>query len=251
VKLAEATPVVGAGPGFRWWRTGRDYVVEWAGILTAQIDGDGVIHSVTPCGDAEPRAVEKVRQGAAAAFAHAVAGGISLHASAVALGDAATVCVGTSGAGKSTLASALCKDHGFSLLADDVAVLREGSDWCVAPSEANVWLAPSWAHSQRTKEPVHCAPARAPSSIRSIVALAFDESAAVPGVVRMRGIEAAAVILDSVIRFETTAFRMTREIDLASALVRDTRVWRVVRPNGVRANEVAMIVARLAQSEAQ
>jgi hypothetical protein len=61
------------------------------------------------------------------AFLLSLRGATVLHASAVALGDAALAFVGQSGHGKSTLAALMCLDGGADLVTDDVLVVRAGA----------------------------------------------------------------------------------------------------------------------------
>jgi hypothetical protein len=70
-------------------------------------------------------------------------GHISLHASAVAIGEAALALLGPAGAGKSTTAAALA-DLGYRVLAEDVVTLKEvGNSFLVEPGYPCIRLWPS------------------------------------------------------------------------------------------------------------
>lgn len=68
-----------------------------------------------------------------------------LHASVVAVNDSAIALLGSNGAGKSSLAAAFAR-NGYSVLADDVAVLQDGNDhFLVHPTYPTLALARSTA----------------------------------------------------------------------------------------------------------
>lgn len=70
-------------------------------------------------------------------------GFISLHASAVAIGDQAVAIVGPAGSGKSTTAAALA-ERGYRILAEDVVTLRDlGAEFLVQPAYPSIRLWPS------------------------------------------------------------------------------------------------------------
>ena len=74
-------------------------------------------------------------------------GSISLHASAVALGNQAIALVGPAGSGKSTTAAAFA-DRGYGILAEDVATLNDqGSTFWLQPGYPCIRL---WPHSVET-----------------------------------------------------------------------------------------------------
>jgi hypothetical protein len=233
------------GVGFRWRPAGTGYVAEWEGIVTVRIDAAGTIREVDVNPGAALEAVEKVRSGAAAAFARFVAGGFSLHSSAACDDGGAVVCVGPSGVGKSTVMSFVCSSYGLRLLADDVAGLSPVDGiWHVLPSEKSVWLQ-SPSSAARAKHPSARAAALAPARISSVVALAFDDSALGLEVRQLRPVDAAAELLSSLMRFATDAQHMLREVELAAAIERQAPVFRVVRPHVTPPEEVAAEIVRL------
>jgi hypothetical protein len=70
-------------------------------------------------------------------------GTLTLHASAVRLGDVAVALVGPQGAGKSTTAGSFAK-AGYPVLTDDVAPLRDGGDvFEITPAYPNIRLWPA------------------------------------------------------------------------------------------------------------
>ena len=144
-----------------------------------------------------------------------------MHASAVAVNGRAALFVGASGAGKSTLAARLCASTRVELLADDVAGLEvAGSEWHAIPSESVFWLGPDGA---KDKRPVQCAgPAARPAPLHWAFSLCFDERLAEPTFRRLRGAEAASVLVGAMMRFETIPAVWKREFDVVGALVAQT-----------------------------
>jgi hypothetical protein len=229
--------MTGSNPGerqgrmFRWRWTDEGYIAEWPGILAILATSDGGIREVVISPDAPSEAVEKVRRGAAVAFARAIAGKSSLHASAVSFDGAALLCVGPSGAGKSSLAKVLCERAGARLLADDVTLVDEvAGRWHASPSETAVWLRTSADASERPKVPIPCPTAGSSAPIAWIVQMSFDDELKVPYVCPLKGAAAPAVLLSALVRFDPSPALMLREMTLAAALLTQAAILHAVRP---------------------
>jgi hypothetical protein len=182
---------------FRIGRAGDDLVAEWAGLCTVRVTASGDVRRFTPCAGVDVEKARRLLSGPVQALVRHLAGEVSLHASAVALGDAALVFLGSSTCGKSTVAADLCRARA-KMLADDAAFLeqRERSFW-VSPSESIHWLredaadlfgAAEAGSAKRPLSPV--ALATGPVPLRLMVALVFDETADRPTLRRLHGHEA-------------------------------------------------------------
>jgi HPr kinase/phosphorylase len=220
---------------FRWGRADGWYVAEWgAGLVTAWVDSDGTVLSITGAEGTTPAQIERMRRGAIAAFARAVVGHPSLHASAVAFDERAIVMVGPSGAGKSTLAAELCRREGVRLLADDVAGLeRAAGTWHALPSEPFHWLIDG--ENQGSKRSI--APrivADRPAVIGAIVCLDFDEALEEPRLRDLRGAGALGVLIEAVLRFDRGAPVWVREFELIGELTEQAKIYRLSRPRTSR-----------------
>lgn len=122
-------------------RRGDQLVAEWPDQARLTVKRDGTDARFVPDPTADPTEVEKLRRGAVRLLLTHLAGGIPLHASAVAVDGAAVVFVGGAGHGKSTLAAAFCEILGASLLGDDaVTIERSGDGYDVVALEENHWL---------------------------------------------------------------------------------------------------------------
>jgi hypothetical protein len=231
--------------GFRWGRAGEDYVAEWSGVLSIRASACGEIKQITPAPGASLDAIEKVRRGAAAAFARALAGKLSLHASAVACGRSALACVGPSGVGKSTIAERLCRRDNVELLADDVAAVefRDGR-WQMQPSESQLWLT-SEGQSDSTKTAIAVQTATSSVPLRWVIALRFDDALPGPESRRLAGARVGAALLEAGVRFDVAPRKLRLELDLADGLASQALVYEVARPHRTSADSVAELLARL------
>jgi hypothetical protein len=229
--------VVDAQRAFRWGRVGQDVVAEWNGVLALRARADGEVISWSPAPGARKDIVDKLRCGVAAAFLRALRGKHSLHASAVAYGGSALVCVGESGAGKSTVAASLC-NKGARLLADDIAGIEAiGSRWHIVPSEPVLWLRHRESEDKAT---VSADLAEHPAAIEWIAMFRFDDTANAPVVHRLRGGDAVAALVGAMVRFEATPAVWASELDLVGALTAQAGVFEVARSRHVTAEDVAM-----------
>jgi hypothetical protein len=231
--------------GFRWGYVGEDVVAVWEDILTLRATRDGELKALEPMVGAAREIVEKTRRGAATAFLRARQHKHSLHASAVEWKGRALLFVGDSGAGKSTTAERLCRRGGVGLLSDDLAAIEPRQNgWHVLPSEAVLWLEASDSRTKTSTTPLRAA--KEPASVRCIVSLAFIEKDATLEVKELRGAEAVAALLPSLVRFDPNPIVWERELDVLSGLVSQAVVLRATRSRDVPPDEVAnVLVARL------
>jgi hypothetical protein len=193
-----------------------------------------------PDSHATKAALEKVANGEAAAFLRSLAGGLSLHASAVAHHGAALMMIGPSGAGKSTTAAAMCSGFGASLLADDVAGL-ELAPWGLRalPSEGSSWLDDGCGNKRSVATRV----ATQPADVKAIVWLSFDESLRSPRVVRVRGSAIVSQMLEALLRFDLAPTVWEREFELLSRLTEDIQLLSLSRSRRVSPEQTAQLVA--------
>jgi hypothetical protein len=231
--------------GFRWGRVGEDYVAEWPGVLSVRASAGGELQEITPAPGAPADAIEKIRRGAALAFTRAIAGKPSLHASAVAQGGSALVCVGPSGVGKSTIAERLCRHDHVKLLADDVAGLDFCDEqWRVLPSESRLWLAPE-SECGSSKKAIEVPTATLAAPLRWVIALCFDDALRGPVCRRLTGASVGAVLLEASVRFDVTPQKLRLELDLADGLASQAVVYEVARPRCTSAENVAQLLVEL------
>jgi len=226
---------------FRCRRSDEVIVAEWEGLLTLRATATGDLLAFEPARDLPRHRVEKLRDGVAAAFLRSLRGSHSLHAAAVASAGATLICVGRSGAGKSTLAAGLCEQRDVELLSDDIAALelRRGL-WHVVPSEASIWL-----HRRRGagKAPVRSfRTANRPAAVQFVVHLSFDDTVIEPAVRLMHPIDALGVLMSAMVRFDPGPMIWLRELDLVETLLRQARVFEVVRSHRTPPARVARSV---------
>src|ERR1700722_3429362 len=192
----------GGDLAFRWGYSGQDLVAEWIGILTIRASKTGALRALQPAPGAPDDLVEKTRLGVAEAFLRSRRQQHSFHASAAAFRGRAIVCVGASGQGKSTLAERMCRHPGVELLADDTAgveVLPDGT-LQVPPSESAVWLIDQ--RSLRKQAVRTTTAARQATALHCVASLSFDDDAGSVDVRDLRGGDAVAALLPSIVRFE-------------------------------------------------
>jgi hypothetical protein len=166
-------------------------------------------------------------------------GGLSLHASAVALGPRAILFVGPGGAGKSTAAGELCMRHGGRLLADDMASLDvRGYSVQVNPTERHHYLASSSLRllevdnpsSKIEKHALRAArAARSPIPLALVAVLRADGRRSRPALREVTGAEVVRALLPAVVRFDVRASRR-RELDQIFTLYARCRVVEISRP---------------------
>jgi hypothetical protein len=234
---------------FRWGYSGEELIAEWTGFLTLRATRGGELIDLQAAPGATEDLVEKARRGVATAFLRAQKNQVSLHASAVALGRRAIVCVGSSGQGKSTMAEAICRRSGALLLADDTAGIDAppGGGIRVLPSESVVWLVTE-DPARKASVPVPRA-ADAPTDLALIVSLAFDDAAASLDIRDLHGGDAVAALLPSLLRFETTPDLWLRELEIVGRLVSACRVVQATRSRSVTGDATAEALLALFESE--
>jgi hypothetical protein len=235
----EARARVEAGDAPRVGRSGDVLVAEWPGFarLTCDLDGKRPVFSAVP--GADPGKVSKLRDGAARALLADLRGGLSLHASAVAIGSRAILLVGPTGAGKSTAAGELCLRHGGRLLADDMASLDvQAHSIRVNPTERHHYLAsPSLRLlgvnrlvPRSEKQTVRAArAARSSIPLALVVVLRPDGRRSHPAVRVLAGADVVRALLPAVVRFDVRAPRR-RELDQIFTLYARCRVVEIARP---------------------
>ena len=122
-------------------RWGDELVVEWHGIGRLFSSPLRAEARFVPSYGVEPRLLEKFCATSLVACERYLAGGLSLHGSAVQLSSGTIVLVGEGGAGKSTTAMAMVENDGAGFLADDiVAVDWRESTPVVPPMKDSFWL---------------------------------------------------------------------------------------------------------------
>ncbi len=173
-----------AGQGVRIGRRGNQLVVEWERIGRFESSSSG--QDGTFCADetADGAILEKFRATSLMACRRYLAGGLSLHGSAVGFTAGAVALVGDSGAGKSTTAMALVEQHGGRFLADDVVPIDwDGFAPVVSPVNDSFWLARDASVWFGLAAPMagkrSCPPrarAVAPEPLNAIVYLVFDDA---------------------------------------------------------------------------
>jgi hypothetical protein len=170
--------------GVRIGRRGDQLVVDWRGIgrLFSSVLGDAA--EFVPHPGVEAGFLEKFRATSLVACRRYLAGGLSLHGSAVQLASDVIVLVGDSGAGKSTTAMALVEEEGAAFLADDIVPVDwHGSLPVVPPMSDTFWLAKdasAWFGLQPPDAEKLSHPPRRratkPERLSAIVHLTFDDS---------------------------------------------------------------------------
>ena len=235
----------GAG-AFRIGRDGQDLVAQWDGIGTLRASANGSRHEVAfPEGISQPYR-EKFCAGPVAALLRHLAGGTTLHASAVEIGGEALAFLGDSGSGKSTAAADLCGRLGAVLLADDLvtidrradthwALARDSNHWLSADSMAAVGLGRIAGDAGEAKSPVR-APNRSSTAaphgarLRALVQLAFDDSVSAPALRRLEGRESFEAINGGYVRFIIDdAAVCLRDLDQISRLSTAVPTYRLTR----------------------
>ena len=222
--------------GFRIGRRGQELVADFVGLGMLRADPGGVSTSFEPAADADPVAIEKLKNGLVPALIRHLRKELTLHGAAVTIGGQAIVCVGMSGAGKSTLAARLCNAKGAAFLADDTAAIdfrdptpsvlpTERVHWLVsardAPDAAGEWKYPVTPRALAD----HAAP------LAFVCRVGFDEALGQkPTVRRLRGHAALEALVPSVIRFAIDdPDAHVREAEQLGELARRVPVYDLVR----------------------
>ncbi len=227
---------------FRTGKCGTDLVADWPGLGRLTCDRDGGSVAFAAEAGAPPRAVEKLRRGQVRGLLRDLAGGLAMHASAVAVNGCAVLFLGSDGAGKSTAAAEMCLQCDARLLADDVTLLEIQADRAqVLPGEGEHWLTrescralglalPS--RSPRNKRDFPAARiGRESCPLALTVALRFQPHGAAAIVRKVRGTCAAKQLLEATLRFdvEDTAARR-RELEHVTVVYSSAPFVELVRP---------------------
>jgi hypothetical protein len=223
-------------PCFRVGREGDRLLAEWPGVGTLTVDRGGEHPHFAAVGPADSPAVRKLQAGAVPALLRHLRGQVTLHASAVAVGDWAAAFVGESGAGKSTLACALSRTTGgpYALLSDDclsivrgLALPGDDATWVDGPAKDAIGL-----HDDRAKSPVSALRVgQKPAPLRFIVQLAFGETTRVT---RLRGGAVLGVLARAMIRFVVDEPDVHRtDMESLLELAANTEVLELQRPKGL------------------
>jgi hypothetical protein len=229
---------------FRIGRSEERLVAQWCGFatLSSTRDGKQVEFEVEPGCD---RAwAEKLRNGPAAALVRHLSGGLTLHASAVALGTNAVLFFGESGSGKSTLAADLCTCAGAEMLGDDTASLTlEGGSINVSVTECDHWLVPNGGPNHRGQpQPLKKIPIRAvrlaEQSVRlcAMIHLAFDQLTSRCTLARTAGGQAFTLLSCSLFRFVIDEpEQWARDLGRLAQLTAASPVFELRRPRDIAA----------------
>jgi hypothetical protein len=201
---------------YKMGRQGKRLVAEWPDSARLTCTTTGREPEVSLIGQASTQVLEKL-QGVVKAMLTHLAGGLGVHASAVAIGDHAVLLLGKSGAGKSTAAAELCLRHGARLLADDAAALVEDRGIIyVEPSESHHCLTRDSAQALGVpfeRSPIASGKAWLATNASTtgkvplalVASLRFDAALVAPVVRRLDGANAAVQILGAMYRLEANA----------------------------------------------
>jgi hypothetical protein len=236
-------------PRFRIGREGDRLVAEWDGLATFVVRRDGTTETFEAAPLADLVALAKIRQSAVPALVRHLHGGLTLHASAVAIGGAGVAFLGDSGAGKSTLAYALAtrSNEDFALLSDDCLPI-DGLQ--AMPSDSFGWidhvarqaLGISGGEGKRATAPSRVARAAVP--LRRIIVLTFRDDLRLT---RLAGSSVAGVLSRAMIRFvlDEPAVHVA-DMQRLSELASSVEVLELGRPIGlVHIDETVAAIERL------
>ncbi len=206
----------------------------------AQRTGEAFVFEVSP--DCDPAHARKMRQGAVAALLRHLAGGITLHASAVVFGDDGVLFLGESGSGKSTVAADLCEREGRPLLGDDAVALTLTGDVVTArPTENSSWLTSESMAMFRTTDPFvnkTCLPSRNAANrdvpLRAMIKLGFQDDSEECSASRMGGREAFELLSRSLFRFVLDEPDVTvRDFENLARVAAGVPMFELLRPRAL------------------
>jgi hypothetical protein len=222
-------------------RRGHRLIAEFVGVGTLTADRDGGSSQFQPAEGADPATVERFDRSMLGALLRHLLGEMTLHGSCAAAEDAAVAFIGASGSGKSTLVAALCASGSLELVSDDTVALEISADppdvVQIVPTQARVWLDSSACRalnvtaSAAEKTPVSIGKRRNHHArLKAVVGLVFDADIAAPRLTRLRGQEAFATILKSVVRFVVDEPEVqVREFEQVAAIARQCPVFELRR----------------------
>jgi HPr Serine kinase C-terminal domain len=235
----------GNNPGdFRIGRKGEQLVAEWIGLarVSATRGGESISFEVSP--GCDPTHAQKMRNGAVAALVRHLAGGITLHASAVVIGDQGVMFLGESGSGKSTMAADLCEREGRALLGDDAVALAVTDEAVmVCPTERDSWLTPQSLSffgvdaSSTNKERFRAREVGLRAvPLRAMIKLGFREEGARCSVSRLGGRDAFDLLSRSLFRFVLDEPEVAaRDFGALARLASAVRIFELRRPRSLAA----------------
>lgn len=223
---------------FRIGRVGDELVAEWVGHATLRAHRTNGSSTLTFTDGVDPRWRAKLERGLASAMLRQLRGELTLHASAVAIGERAVLLLGASGAGKSTLAAFLARRSEINLLADDTSPISfEADDAFVRTGDPEPWLladaraALGLSDTDAGKRPVTFSSTTAKQQkIQAIVALTYDDVDAAT-LRPLRGHAALTRLLEGTVRFVVDEKEIQlREISQLEQLIRATQMIEMIRP---------------------
>lgn len=229
---------------FRSGRLGDLMVADWPGLARFTCARDGSAPTLVPAAGVSPRALESLNGAPIKALLRDLAGQLALHASAVAIEGQAVMFLGKSGAGKSTAAAEMCLRHGAQMLADDAALLEIGDVGVdILPGDERHSLTPESCIALGLRKPRISAgsgdkrrlrPSRfaiAPSRLAAVIALSFSPTLTGAILRRLRGSDAAQLLLSSAIRFDVEdGEARRRDFEQLTVVYRRVPFLELVRP---------------------
>ncbi len=239
---------------FRIGRAGDELVAEWCGRATLHAHRTTGRSHLDFEDDVDPKWRRKLEHGMVRAMLRQLRGGLTLHASSLALADCGILLLGPSGAGKSTLAAVLAQRTQLNLLSDDTSPITfENGLAYTSTGDPELWLladaraAIGSAENRPGKVPIDVASVTMEKvRIGAIVVLAYGE-VDVPVIRPMRGHAALVPLLAGTVRLVVDEHEVQlREIAQLESLSRATKLFELVRPRNLdRISESADVIARL------
>lgn len=247
-------------------RSGDELVAEWPHIATLVANPTAKTSRFDAAPGADRELVDKVHRSLAQALLRHLDGKLTLHGSAVVMGDRAVAIVGGSGSGKSTLAAALSRIPNARFAADDTVALEfvrggsgaaEGSEAIdLVPTETRSWLLPDScralgapvAEDKHAVEPPALASRAA--RLQAIVLPTFGDQQE-PTLARIQGTASLATLVPSVVRFVIDEPSVhLRELDQLTRLVAAVPIYALIRPRDLaRHSESTALVASVLTGE--
>lgn len=241
------------GGAFRVGRSKDRLVAEWASLATLRASRDGRQVELEVVPGCSPRWVEKLRNGQAAALLRHLEGGMTLHASGVAVGTSGVVFLGESGAGKSTLAASFCERGGADLVTDDTAALVfDGGAVRLLAGERDIWLSPASHGALGRDVPAgHKSPFRPARAVvesadlHAMIHLVFEDGASGVDLRRVEGRDAFVILSRSLFRFVVDEHEVwVRDLENLERLASRVPLYELRRPRTLGALDAALAVVR-------
>ncbi len=245
---------------FRLGRDGEELVAEWPSIATLRANPLSRTSHFEAAPDADPELVDKVHRSLARALLRQLEQKLTLHGSAVCVGDRSIAIVGSSGSGKSTLAAALAQLEGVAFVADDTLAVEmsdQEASVSLLPTEVQSWLLPDActalgieaADDKRAVAPLRLA---GPSRLTAILVPEFREDSAVV-LTRARGVAMLSALVPAVVRFIIDEPRVhLREMEQLTKLTNAVPMYVLARPRELASLfETVRVVRELFNQERQ